>query len=1078
MNTVLRWLHVMRIWVGVAAGPGLAVSASALPAVQNVAIDPTPLRVGEPVTLAVSATDVAQATATVDFRPWSTRVLRIPLSLQGGQWKGTGVVPADLAPPAGAEAVIKILLFNATRQLTEHVQRVGVAKQAGITAVYNPGNGILTVTGTTADNVLTVGRDGAGKMLVNGGAVPITGGVATIANTTLIRILGLSGNDQISLDTTNGALPPGDLQGGPGNDALVGGPTADDLDGGPGNDTLTGRGGADRLFGGPDNDTMIWNPGDGSDVVEGQGGEDTLMFNGANIGENIDLSANGGRFRFFRDIANIVMDCDDVESVRFNALGGADTITVNSLVGTDVTQVRLDLSSPAGGGAGDGASDTVVVLGTTGNDQVQVSSPTGEVLVSGLSAQIHITGSESLNDQLALNVLGGDDGVNASALSAGRIGLVVNGGLGADLIVGSQGNDLVAGGDGNDVFLAGGGDDTLVWNPGDDNDIFEGQGGDDTMLFNGANVSEVIDISPNGGRVRFNRNIANVVMDLNDVEAIQFNALGGADNITVNDVSGTDLNRVRLDLSSSVGSGAGDGQPDSVVVNGTNGSDDLTVTGSAAELRVAGGPTTVSIIGHEGSIDSLTVQGRGGVDSISASGLSGGLINLTLDGGDARDRLIGSRGADLLIGGEGDDDILWNPGDGSDIVEGRGGRDVLQFNGSNVGEAVDLAANGSRLRFFRNVANIVMDCAGIEEVRFHALGGSDSVVVNSLLGTEVTQVVVDLSATVNSGVGDGQADTVVVMGSTANDNVTVSSTPSEVQVSGLIAAVRVIGADGALDQLAINAQAGDDVVNAGTLPAGRLGLVVNGGLGADLLVGSAGDDLIAGGDGNDTVLAGGGDDTVVWNPGDDNDVVEGQSGADTLLFNGANIAERIDISANGGRVRFFRDIANVIMDLNDVETVRYNALGGADTIAINDLNGTDVTEVALDLASPAGSGAGDGQADAISVKGTNGDDVAVVTGGSGVVQVLGLSANVRVTGSEVANDRLLIEALAGDDVIEASGLPDGFVRLTEDGGEGSDILIGSAGSDTLLGGPGDDVLIGGDGLDVLDGGPGDDVEIQ
>jgi Ca2+-binding RTX toxin-like protein len=47
-----------------------------------------------------------------------------------------------------------------------------------------------------------------------------------------------------------------------------------------------------------------------------------------------------------------------------------------------------------------------------------------------------------------------------------------------------------------------------------------------------------------------------------------------------------------------------------------------------------------------------------------------------------------------------------------------------------------------------------------------------------------------------------------------------------------------------------------------------------------------------------------------------------------------------------------------------------------------------------------------------------------------------------------------------------------IIQLTEDGGDGNDILIGSAGSDTLLGGAGDDVLIGQGGQDLLDGGPG------
>ena len=43
--------------------------------------------------------------------------------------------------------------------------------------------------------------------------------------------------------------------------------------------------------------------------------------------------------RFTRDVANITMDLNDVEHIKFNALGGADNITVGDLAGTDVTQV-------------------------------------------------------------------------------------------------------------------------------------------------------------------------------------------------------------------------------------------------------------------------------------------------------------------------------------------------------------------------------------------------------------------------------------------------------------------------------------------------------------------------------------------------------------------------------------------------------------------------------------------------------------------------------------------------------------------------------------------------------------------
>src|SRR5207253_1633187 len=66
----------------------------------------------------------------------------------------------------------------------------------------------------------------------------------------------------------------------------------------------------------------------------------------------------------------------------------------------------------------------------------------------------------------------------------------------------------------------------------------------------------------------------------------------------------------------------------------------------------------------------------------------------------------------------------------------------------------------------------------------------------------------------------------------------------------------------------------------------------------------------------------------------------------------------------------------------------------------------------------------------------------------------------------------------GDDVVDGSGLSADSALLTIDGGDGDDVLLGSAGNDTILGGLGDDVLIGGAGSDVLDGGPGDNVVLD
>ena len=76
-----------------------------------------------------------------------------------------------------------------------------------------------------------------GRILVNGGAVIVQGGTATVANTTLIQVFGLDGNDNLSLNETNGALPKANIDGGNGNDTITGGSGNDVLTGGAGNDT-------------------------------------------------------------------------------------------------------------------------------------------------------------------------------------------------------------------------------------------------------------------------------------------------------------------------------------------------------------------------------------------------------------------------------------------------------------------------------------------------------------------------------------------------------------------------------------------------------------------------------------------------------------------------------------------------------------------------------------------------------------------------------------------------------------------------------------------------------------------------
>src|SRR6478735_463425 len=172
-----------------------------------------------------------------------------------------------------------------------------------LTASYSAATRKLNVLGDALANSIILSRNAAGTISVNGGAVPIAGGPATVANTDLIEVFGLDLNDVITLDETNGVLPAASLLGGTGNDTLTGGSNGDTLSGDAGADTLVGRGGVDQLLGGADgdvlsggagddtmdggagNDRMIWNPGDDNDVMEGGLDSDLAEINGGSGAE-------------------------------------------------------------------------------------------------------------------------------------------------------------------------------------------------------------------------------------------------------------------------------------------------------------------------------------------------------------------------------------------------------------------------------------------------------------------------------------------------------------------------------------------------------------------------------------------------------------------------------------------------------------------------------------------------------------------------------------------------------------------------------------------------------------------------
>jgi Ca2+-binding RTX toxin-like protein len=804
--------------------------------------------------------------------------------------------------------------------------------------IWNPGddtdlfeggadNDTAEVNGGNGSETFTITANGARVRFDRVTPAPFSIDIGTTEN---LVVHANGGDDTITASNGLAALIALTLDGGAGNDTITGGDGADLILGGIGNDIVAGGRGNDTALLGNDDDTFIWNPGDGSDTVEGQGGTDTLEFNGANIGENIDVSANGSRVRFTRDIANIVMDLNSVEKINFHALGGADHITVNDLTGTGVQQVAIDLQ--ANGGGGDAAADTVTVNATNAADDIAVTLAGAEILVNGLAAQTSIVGQEAANDALVINGLGGADVINASTLPAGQIHLTIDGGdgddtitgsAGADTLIGGNNNDTVTGGRGDDVALLGADDDTFIWNPGDGNDVVEGQGGFDTLQFNGANIAENIDISANGGRVRLTRDVANIVMDLNDVEKIALKTLGGADAITVNDLSGTDVTQVAIDLSAS--GGGGDGAADTVTDNGTANADTITILQSGQNILINGLAAQVTISGQEAG-DTLVINGMGGDDVINASALAAGAIKLTINGGLGDDVIIGSAGNDTVNGGDGDDvallgdgddTFIWNPGDDNDIVEGQSGVDTLQFNGANVAENIDISANGGRVQFFRNVANVTMDLNDVEKIAFKALGGADTITVNDLSGTDVQQVAIDLSA--NGGGGDGAADTVIVNGSGNADHITVTKSGQSILVNGLTAQVSISGQEAANDTVRINGLGGADVIDASSLAAGQIRLVIDGGTGNDVITGSHGNDLFSGG---------ADDDRFIWKVGSAADII-------TDFTAGNGTPDKIDVRAFAGAG--IHSLNDVLAHATQVGADTVIDFGGGDTLTLNNV---------------------------------------------------------------------------------------------------------------------------------------------
>ncbi len=298
------------------------------------------------------------------------------------------------------------------------------------------------------------------------------------------------------------------------------------------------------------------------------------------------------------------------------------------------------------------------------------------------------------------------------------------------------------------------------------------------------------------------------------------------------------------------------------------------------------------------------------------------------------------------------------------------------------------------------------------------LAAIGALTIPAAAGATVTSDVNNNVLTVNS---DDAADTITL--TAAGGVLTVNGTATTLQAN-----------DNA--QIVVNANGGNDIVDASALAAANYGsLMVNGGAGDDLvtggidqdnLKGDPGDDRLIGFKGGDTVSGGDGNDAMVWNQGDGTDTNDGDLGNDEVEVNGNPTAtDAFTAKPDAGRVQFNRANPGAFGIDFTAERLTVNGLGGNDSFA-------------PDPAVPAGLAA----LTSITLNGGTGSDS--LAGGDGADVVNGGDGNDTVEGGP-GNDRLVGDRGADDAVGD-----DGDDALVWNNGDGSDTNEGDAGFDSVV----------------------------
>jgi Ca2+-binding RTX toxin-like protein len=325
-----------------------------------------------------------------------------------------------LGGAGGGVMVVGLAAFGATG--------TPAGASAPATVQASVANGTLTVTGTAAGDAIALRlRAGSPTTLQvdvgDDGSAQFEFDRATFDR---IQVRAGGGDDRIRIDQVNGAFADeaATLDGGPGRDTIDGGDGNETLLGGGDSDSIDGNRGADQADLGRGNDSFRWDPGDGSDVVEGRAGRDTLVFNGANVDENMSLTAAGARAIFDRSPGNVRMDTGGVETLDLNMLGGFDNLSIgDNMFNTAMNRADVDMS--AAGGGSDGFTDSVNLVGTANPDNVTIDAKGSRIDVAGVPVATSITGS-AVPDQLQVTAEGPGDTITVDPAVNALISLLIN----------------------------------------------------------------------------------------------------------------------------------------------------------------------------------------------------------------------------------------------------------------------------------------------------------------------------------------------------------------------------------------------------------------------------------------------------------------------------------------------------------------------------------------------------------------------------------------------------------------------------------------------------------------------------